>query len=58
MTKKKVGKKQAKAILAELSADFDRRLASFNDPGIRDRVETVMVAKGRAKRRGKAGPSF
>jgi hypothetical protein len=41
-----------------LSAEFDRRLASFKDPGIRDRVEAVTAANGRAKRRSKAGDSF
>jgi prevent-host-death family protein len=49
---------RSEADLAELSADFDRRLASFNTEGIRDRVESVMSARGRIKRRPKAGAIY
>lgn len=49
---------RSEAGLAELSADFDRRLASFKTEGIRDRVESVMSARGRIKRRPKAGATF
>jgi len=49
---------RSEAGLAELSADFDRRLASFEADGIRDRVENVISARGRIKRRGKAGATY
>ena len=48
----------SEARLAELSADFDRRLASFKTEGIRDRVESVMSARGRIKRPPKAGTIY
>lgn len=48
----------SEARLAELSADFDRRLASFKTEGIRDRVESVMSARGRIKRPPKAGTTY
>ena len=49
---------RSEAKLAELSADFDRRLASFKTEGIRDRVESVMSARGRIKRPPKAGTTY
>lgn len=49
---------RSEAGLAELSADFDRRLASFKTEGIRDRVESVMSARGRIKRPPKAGATY
>lgn len=49
---------RSEARLAELSADFDRRLASFKTEGIRDRVESVMSARGRIKRPPKAGDTY
>jgi prevent-host-death family protein len=49
---------RSEAGLAALSAEFDRRLASLGAEGIRGRVESVMSARGRARRRGKAGTSF
>jgi PHD/YefM family antitoxin component YafN of YafNO toxin-antitoxin module len=49
---------RSEASLAELSADFDRRLASFNTEGIRERVESVMSARGRIKRPAKAGDTY
>lgn len=49
---------RSEAQLAELSTDFDRRLASFKTDGIRDRVEGVMSARGRAKRPAKAGDAY
>ena len=51
-------KVRQQATLAELSAEFDRRLAALKSPETRGRVEAVMAARGRAKRRPKAGPSF
>jgi len=49
---------RAEGELARLSAEFDRRLAGFKNPGISNSVETVMRAGGRTKRRPKAGPTF
>jgi PHD/YefM family antitoxin component YafN of YafNO toxin-antitoxin module len=46
------------ASLARLATDFERRLASLQDPETRTRVQAVMAARGRAKRRPKAGSSF
>jgi PHD/YefM family antitoxin component YafN of YafNO toxin-antitoxin module len=46
------------ASLEELSAEFDRRLASLKSPDARDRIDAVMNARGRSKRRPKAGESF
>lgn len=46
------------AVLAELSAEFDRRLAALKSPETRGRAEAVMAARGRSKRRPKAGASF
>jgi prevent-host-death family protein len=51
-------KARRQAALAELSADFDRRLAALKSPETRGRVEAVMAARGRTKRRPKAGASF
>ena len=47
-----------KAALEELSAEFDRHLASLQAPDADARVDAVMAAKGRAKTRSKAGASF
>lgn len=49
---------RGEAGLAALSDDFDRRLASFKTDGIRDRVESVMSARGRIKRPAKAGATY
>jgi PHD/YefM family antitoxin component YafN of YafNO toxin-antitoxin module len=49
---------RSEAGLAALSAEFDRRLAALGTEGIRNRVERVMSARGRARRRPKAGTSF
>lgn len=46
------------AALAELSAEFDRRLAALNNPETRSHAEAVIEARGRTKRRPKAGVSF
>jgi prevent-host-death family protein len=45
-------------VLAELSAEFDRRLARLKHPDAGDRVDAIMNARGRSKRRPKAGSSF
>ncbi len=47
-----------KAALEELSAEFDRHLASLQGPNTRARVEAAMAAKGRVKTHSKAGVSF
>lgn len=47
-----------KVALDELSAEFDRHLASLQAPHARARVEATMAAKGRVKTRSKAGASF
>lgn len=41
--------------LAELSAEFDRRLAVLQSPDARGRVDAIMDARGKTKRRPKAG---
>ena len=46
------------AVLAELSAEFDRRLAVLNAPGAHERIDAVFAARGRTKVRPKAGPTF
>ena len=49
---------RGEAGLTTLSDDFDRRLESFKTDGIRDRVESVMSARGRIKRPAKAGTTY
>jgi len=44
--------------LAELSAEFDRRLAKLQDTGTGDRIDAVMAARGRTPTRPKAGSSY
>jgi len=44
--------------LAELTAEFDRRLAALKAPDARDWVEAAMASRGRVTPRPKAGPSF
>jgi hypothetical protein len=44
--------------LEELAAEWDRRLAVLNQPGSHERLEAVMAAEGRLKRRPRAGSSF
>jgi len=46
---------EQKARLAELTAEFDRRLASVRDPDARKRIDAAMDARGKTKRRPKAG---
>lgn len=43
------------ASLAELAAEFDRRLAILQSPDARDRVDAIMDACGKTKCRPKAG---
>jgi len=51
-------KVRQQAVLAELTAEFDRRLAALKSPETRRRVEAVMASRGRGKPRPKAGESF
>lgn len=51
-------RRRREAALKELSAEWDRVLAPLQEPGARARVEAALAAKGRAKTRSKAGPSF
>lgn len=55
---KKLGKKARKKALAELSAEWDRRLAVLNEAGASERVDAMMDAQGRTKKRPKAGEAF
>lgn len=43
--------------LAELTAEFDRRLAELQAPDTRERVEAAMASRGPATPRPKAGIS-
>jgi hypothetical protein len=47
-----------RAALGELADAFDRHLAALKAPDAKKRVASAMAAKGRAKRRSKAGVSF
>jgi prevent-host-death family protein len=49
---------QREAALAELAAEFDRRLDALRTPGTRRRFADAMASKGRVKPRPKAGRSF
>lgn len=51
-------KERQQVTLAELSAEFDRRLAALKGPETRGRVEAAMATRGRTKRRPKAGMAF
>jgi hypothetical protein len=44
--------------IAELTAEWDRRLVAVQGPDFRKKVEAVMNARGRTKVRPKAGPSY
>lgn len=46
------------ASLAELTADFDRRLAALQAPDARKRAEAAMASRGRTTPRPKAGATF
>jgi PHD/YefM family antitoxin component YafN of YafNO toxin-antitoxin module len=43
------------ALLAELAAEFDQRLASLRKSEAREQVDAIMDADGKTKRRPKAG---
>ena len=47
-----------KAALKELSAEWDRRLASLQAPETAARVDAAFAAKGKVRNRSKAGESF
>ena len=46
------------AALAELSAEFDRRLASLQDPDTHDQMDAVMASRGWIGAGPKAGTSY
>jgi prevent-host-death family protein len=46
------------AVLDQLSAQFDKRLASLQSPDAGDKAAAVFQRKGRLSRRPKAGSSF
>jgi len=43
------------ASLAELTAEFDRHLAALKNPDAHKRIDAMMDARGKTKRRPKAG---
>lgn len=47
-----------RATLAELTAEFDRRLAELRAPDTRKRAEAAMASRGQNTPRPKAGSSF
>jgi hypothetical protein len=57
MRDKEVEERRLKS-LAELSAEWDRRLAPLKDPKAGERVDAMMDAQGRTKRRPKAGETY
>jgi antitoxin (DNA-binding transcriptional repressor) of toxin-antitoxin stability system len=44
--------------LADLTAEFDRRLADLKAPDARERIEAALKTRGRVTPRPKAGESF
>ena len=53
-----VPKKLSKKAVAELSAEWDKRLAVLNELGASKRVDAMMDVQGRSKKRPKAGETF
>jgi hypothetical protein len=51
-------KGRQQAALAEVTAEFDRRLAALKAPDVCERMEAVMASEGRVLPRPKAGASF
>jgi hypothetical protein len=49
---------EREAVLAELSAAFDRRLARLREPGVHEKIDAVMACRGKSPTRPKAGTSF
>lgn len=54
----KTVRRDRQSALAELQAEWDRRLASLQAPDTATRVDAAFAAKGKIKNRSKAGPSF
>ena len=46
------------AVLGELTAEFERRLAALKAPDAKSRLEDALASKGRVKPRPKAGTSY
>jgi hypothetical protein len=44
--------------LAQFSAEFNKRLASFQDEDFRNKVDEVFAAEGHIRSRPKAGPTY
>lgn len=55
---KKLSKKAYKKAVAEVSAEWDKRLAVLNEPGAAERVDAMMDKQGRSAKRPKAGETF
>ena len=55
---KKLSKKAYKKAVAEVSAEWDKRLAVLNEPSAAGRVDAMMDAQARSKKRPKAGETF
>ncbi len=51
-------KEHHQATLAELTAEFDRRLAALQAPDTHEWMDAVMASRGRVLPRPKAGASF
>jgi hypothetical protein len=51
-------KGRQQAVLAELTTEFDQRLAALKAPDARARIEAAMASRGRVTPRPKAGASF
>ena len=47
-----------RTVLARLSADFEKRLASLQQPGFDEKVGAVFASRGKLHNRPKAGPAF
>jgi hypothetical protein len=45
-------------VLAELSAEFDRHLATLQEPDTGHRIDAVMASRGRTPTRPKAGSAY
>jgi hypothetical protein len=51
-------RKRQEAALAELTADFDHRLAKLRAPGARQQIDAAMASHGKVSPRPKAGASY
>lgn len=51
-------KKRRQAVIEELREQWDRKLAVLNEPGAAEKIDAIMNACGKTKRRPKAGESY